>query len=291
MRAVAMQGRRIRPVTRTVFASVGRVFQSACQPSPYHGLSRPTPFMLLTDKKILVTGGSRGIGRALCHVLAREGADIAFCYATSHGAAEETAALVRAHGRDALAVQADVGDRAAAAAFVEQAHDHFGRVDAVVLNAGINRTTLFLRMPDDDWDDIIRTNVDGLYNVGKPAFRIMARQKGGSFLAISSISGIRTAPAGVPYAVSKAASIGFTKGIAREGGRFGIRANAIAVGIVDTDLAGTIPDRFVRTYEKHAALGRTGHPDEVAELASFLLSDRNSYMSGEVIVQDGGTVV
>ena len=95
----------------------------------------------------------------------------------------------------------------------------------------------------------------------------------------------------MPYAVSKAAAIGFVKGVAREGGRLGIRANAIAVGIVDTDLAGTIPDRFVHTYEKYAALGRTGHPEEVGELAAFLLSDRNSYMSGEVIVQDGGTVV
>lgn len=247
--------------------------------------------MLLLNKKILVTGGSRGIGRSLCDVFAREGADVAFCYASSHDAAEETAARVRAHGRDVLAVQADVGDREAARAFVEQAHAHFGRIDGVVLNAGINRTTLFLRMPDTDWDDIIRTNVDGLYNVGKPAFNLMARQKSGSFLAISSISGIRTAPAGVPYAVSKAAAIGFTKGIAREGGRLGIRANAIAVGIVDTELAGTIPDRFVHTYEKYAALGRTGTPDEVAELAAFLLSDRNSYMSGEVIVQDGGTVV
>lgn len=247
--------------------------------------------MLLENKKILVTGGSRGIGRSLCDVLAREGADVAFCYAASHEAAEETASLVRAHGRDVLAVQADVGDREAAQAFVEQAHAHFGRIDAVVLNAGINRGSLFLRMPDADWDDIIRTNVDGLYNVGKPAFRIMAKQKSGAFLAISSISGIRTAPAGVPYAVSKAAAIGFTKGIAREGGRLGIRANAIAVGIVDTDLAGTIPDRFIHTYERYAALGRLGHPDEVAELAAFLLSDRNSYMSGEVVVQDGGTVV
>ena len=247
--------------------------------------------MLLENKKIIVTGGSRGIGRSLCAVLAREGADIAFCYASSHDAAEETAELVRSAGRDVLAVQADVGDRAAAGAFVEQAHSHMGHIDAVVLNAGINRGSLFLKMPDADWDDIIRTNVDGLYNIGKPAFRLMARRRSGSFLVISSISGIRTAPAGVPYAVSKAAAIGFTKSIAREGGRLGIRANAIAVGIVDTDLAGTIPDRFVHTYEKYAALGRLGHPDEVAELGAFLLSSRNSYMSGEVVVQDGGTVV
>ncbi len=247
--------------------------------------------MLLQDKKILVTGGSRGIGRSLCTVFAREGADVAFCYATSHAAADETAALVRAEGRDAFAVQADVGDREAAGDFVEQAHAHFGRLDGVVLNAGINRASLFLRMPDQDWDDILRVNVGGLYNVGKPAFAIMARQRSGSFLAISSISGIRTAPAGVPYAVSKAAAIGFTKSIAREGGRLGIRANAIAVGIVETDLAGTIPHRFVDTYRKYAALGRTGTTDEVAELAAFLLSDRNSYMSGEVVVQDGGTVV
>ncbi len=247
--------------------------------------------MLLENKKILVTGGSRGIGRALCAVFAREGADVAFCFATSHDAAAETAGAIREHGREALALQADVGDREAARAFVEKVHARFGRIDGAVLNAGINRSSLFLRMPDADWDDIMRTNVGGLYNVGKPVFGLMARQKAGALLAISSISGIRTAPAGVPYAVSKAAAIGFIKGVAREGGRLGIRANAIAVGIVDTELAGTIPERFVHMYERHAALGRTGHPEEVAELAAFLLSDRNSYMSGEVVVQDGGTVV
>ena len=247
--------------------------------------------MLLESKKVLVTGGSRGIGRAICAVFAREGADVAFCYASDEAAAEETAALVRGHGRDCLAVKADVGDRAAAGAFVAAVLDRFGRVDVAVLNAGINRSSLFLRMPDADWDDVVRVNVGGLYNVGKPVFAAMARRKAGHVLTITSISGIRTAPAGVPYAVTKAAAVGFTKGLAREGGRLGVRANAIAVGIVDTDLAGTIPARFQTFYRDYAALGRTGHPDETAELAAFLVCDRNSFMTGEVIVQDGGVVV
>lgn len=247
--------------------------------------------MLLEGKIVLVTGGSRGIGRSLCAVLAREGAHVAFCYASDADAAAETEALVRAHGRDVLSVQADVGDRDASAAFVAAALERFGRLDVAVLNAGINRQRLFLRMPDEDWDAIVRVNVGGLYNVGKPAYAAMARQKAGHVLAITSISGVRTAPAGVPYAVTKAAAVGFVKAIAREGGRLGIRANGIAVGIVDTELAGTIPDRFQKLYAQYAALGRLGHPDEVAELAAFLVSDRNTYMTGEVVVQDGGVVV
>lgn len=247
--------------------------------------------LLLSGKTVLVTGGSRGIGRALCAVLAREGADVAFCYAHNEEAAMETVAQIEVHGRRALAIRADVGDREASAKMVAEVVEAFGRIDACVLNAGINRGNLFLRLPDEDWDELVRVNINGLYNVGKPVFQAMFRQRAGHILAISSIAGIRTAPAGVPYAVTKAAAIGFIKGIAREGGKLGIRANAVAVGIVDTDLAGTIPDRFVDFYRDYAALGRTGHPEEVGELAAFLLSDRNSYMTGEVIVQDGGVVV
>ena len=240
---------------------------------------------------MLVTGGSRGIGRSICEVFAREGADVAFCYAANGGAAEETTALIQAQGRQALAFKADVGDRQAACQMVTEVTDVFGRIDVVVLNAGINRGSLFLRMPDADWDDIMRTNVGGLYNVGKPVFQQMMKQRGGAFLTISSISGIRTVPAGVPYAVSKAASIGFTKAIAREGARLGIRANAIAVGVVETDLAGTIPQHFIAKYKDWCALDRLGRPSETAELAAFLASDRNSYMTGEVVVQDGGVVI
>lgn len=247
--------------------------------------------MLLENKKVLVTGGSRGIGRSLCHVFAREGADVAFCYAANHEAAEATRALVEDEGREVLAVQADVGDREASRALVEEVVETFGRLDVLVLNAGINRGNLFLRMPDGDWDEIMRVNVGGLYNVGKPAYQQMMTQRKGVVLAITSISGIRTVPAGVPYATSKAAAIGFVKGLAREGARLGIRANAIAVGVVETDLAGTIPQHFLDQYREWCALDRFGDPSETAELAAFLVSDRNSFMTGEVIVQDGGVVV
>jgi 3-oxoacyl-[acyl-carrier protein] reductase len=247
--------------------------------------------MLLEGKKALITGGSRGIGRSLCRVFAREGADVAFCYAHNRVAADETCAIIEEQGRIGLGVKADVSDRAASADMVEAVIAEMGRIDILVLNAGINRGSLFLRMPDEHWDEIVGTNINGLYNVGKPVFQQMMKQRGGSFLAISSISGIRTAPAGVPYAMSKAAALGFIKAVAREGGKLGIRANAIAVGIVETDLAGTIPQHFMDAYKNWAALDRFGHPDETAELAAFLVSDRNSYMTGEVIVQDGGVVV
>ncbi len=247
--------------------------------------------MLLEGKKILVTGGSRGIGRALCGVFAREGADIAFCYASNEEAAAETVRLIEEHGREALAIQADVGDRPASRAMVEKATADMGRIDVCVMNAGINRGSLFLRMDAKDWDDIIRVNVNGLFNVGQPVFQQMMRQRGGTFLSISSISAIRTAPAGVPYATSKAAAVGFIKQIAREGSRLNIRANAIAVGVVETDLADTIPPHFLELYKDWCALGRLGTAAETAELAAFIVSDRNSYMTGEVIVQDGGVVV
>lgn len=246
--------------------------------------------LLLEDKKVLITGGSRGIGRALCDVFAREGADVALCYAASGDAAQETADLVRGHGREALAIQADVASRDASEQLVEQVIGSFGRIDVLVLNAGINRTSMFARMPEQDWDDIMAVNVGQLYSVGKPVFRQMMRQRGGHMLAITSISGIRTAPAGVPYAVSKAAAVGFVKAIAREGGAFGIRANGIAVGVVETELADQIPDRFLETLKNWAAVGRLGDVRETAELAAFLVSDRNSYMSGEIVIQDGGAV-
>ena len=247
--------------------------------------------MLLEDKKVLITGGSRGIGRSLCTIFAREGADIAFCFTSNEKAAEEVRADIEAKNRKAMAFRADVGDRASSAIMVEQAVEALGHIDILVLNAGINRGSLFLRMPPQDWDDIIRVNIGGLYNVGNPVYQHMMRRRHGIFLTISSISGIRTVPAGVPYATSKAAAIGFTKAIAREGSRLGIRANAIAVGVVETELAMSIPDHFLSIYKDWCALDRFGQADETAELAAFIVSDRNSYMTGEVIIQDGGVVV
>jgi 3-oxoacyl-[acyl-carrier protein] reductase len=247
--------------------------------------------MLLEGKRLLVTGGSRGIGRAIVHVCAREGADVAFCYRSNEDAAREAQEAAEAHGRRVLALRADVGDREASRAMVEQVADKLGGLDGLVLNAGVNRGNLFLRLPDADWDDLVRVNVDSLYNVGKPAYQQMVSQRSGRIVAITSIAGTRTAPAGVPYAVTKSASVGFVKGVAREGGRLGIMANGIAVGIVDTDLADTIPDRFTEAYTDFASLGRKGRPAEVAELTAWLLSDRNTYLTGEIIQQDGGTLV
>ncbi len=247
--------------------------------------------MLLEGSRILVTGGSRGIGRAICDIAAREGADVAFCYRSNEEAAAETVAAIESHGRRALAIKADVGDRQASADLVAHVIDAFGRIDGLVLNAGINRGNLFLRLPDDDWDELVRVNVGGLYNVGKPVYQQMARQRSGRMVAVTSIAGTRTAPAGVPYAVTKSASVGFVKGVAREGGALGILCNGIAVGVVETDLANTIPPRFVDAYKSFAPLGRTGNASEVGELAAWLLSSRNTYLTGEVIQQDGGTLV
>lgn len=247
--------------------------------------------MLLEGQSILITGGSRGIGRALVEVCAREGADVAFCYRSNDAAANQARQAAEAHGRRVLALRCDVSDRTASADMVERVVEELGSIDGLVLNAGINRGNLFLRLPEADWDELVRVNVDSLYNVGKPAYQQMASQRSGRIVAITSIAATRTAPAGVPYAVTKAASVGFVKGVAREGGAFGVQANGIAVGIVETDLADTIPERFAEQYGAYSPMGRLGRPAEVAELAAWLLSDRNTYLTGEIIQQDGGTLV
>ncbi len=245
---------------------------------------------LLEGKVALVTGGSRGIGRGICEVFAREGCDIALNYRANDAAAEETAAAIRAYGRRVVTYCVSVADRPAVRQMVKDALNDFEQIDILVNNAAINRPDMFLTMSDKAWDEVMDVNLNGLFNVTKPVFKHMARRRYGRILNISSIGGIRTVPTSVHYATSKAAVVGFTKMLAREGAAFGILVNAIAAGIFDTDLGQTLPDRFRETYEMWCSVGRLGKPQEIGELAAFLVSDRNAYMNGEVIILDGGTV-
>jgi 3-oxoacyl-[acyl-carrier protein] reductase len=245
---------------------------------------------LLEGKVALVTGGSRGIGRGICEVFAREGCDIALNYHTNDAAAEEAAAAIRAMGRRVVTYRASVADRPAMKRVVQEVLADFERIDILVNNAAVNRPDMFLTMSDKAWDEVMGVNLNGLFNVTKPVFKHMARRRYGRILNISSIAGIRSVPTSVHYATSKAAVIGFTKMLAREGAAFGVLVNAIAAGIFNTDLGNTLPDRFRETYEMWCSVGRLGTPQEVGELAAFLVSDRNAYMNGEVIILDGGTV-
>ena len=245
---------------------------------------------LLEGKKAIITGGSRGIGRALCEVFAREGADIAFNYNVSDERAAATVDKIQSFGRQGLSFKVSVTDRPGIIKMVKQIHEAFGRIDILVNNAAINRGDMFATTTEKAWDEVMDTNVNGVFNVTKPVYKYMIRQRGGMILNMSSIGAIRSLPTAVHYATSKAAVIGFTKCLSREASTFGITVNAIAAGIFDTDLSDALPDKFLQLHELWCAKGRRGHPEELAEFAAFLVSDRNSYMNGEVITVDGGAV-
>jgi 3-oxoacyl-[acyl-carrier protein] reductase len=245
---------------------------------------------LLEGKKVIITGGSRGIGRALCEVFAREGADIAFNYNVSDERAAATVDKIQSYGRQGLSFKVSVTDRPGIIKMVKQIHEQLGRIDILVNNAAINRGDMFATTTERAWDEVIDTNVNGVFNVTKPVYKYMIRQRAGNILNMTSIGAIRSLPTAVHYATSKAAIIGFTKCLSREAATFGITVNAIAAGIFDTDLSDALPDKFLQLHELWCAKGRRGHPEELAEFAAFMVSDRNSYMNGEVVTVDGGAV-
>ena len=245
---------------------------------------------LLEGKKAIITGGSRGIGRALCEVFAREGADIAFNYHSRDDAAREVLEKIRGFDRKGLAYKISITDRPAINKMVREIHHEFGRIDILVNNAAINRADNFATMTEHAWHQVIDTNVLGLFNVTKPVFKHMLRQRAGNILNISSIGALRAMPTAVHYATSKAAVIGFTKCLAREASQFGVVVNAIAAGIFDTELAEMLPERLIEMHNFWVAKGRSGKPEELAEFAAFMVSDRNSYMIGEVVTVDGGSI-
>ncbi|MEP7271778.1 MAG: 3-oxoacyl-ACP reductase family protein [Acidobacteriota bacterium] len=245
---------------------------------------------LLEGKKAIISGGSRGIGRALCEVFAREGADVAFNYNVSDDRAAATVDKIESFGRRGKSFKVSVTDRPGINKMVRQVIAEFGKIDILVNNAAINRGDNFATMTERAWDEVIETNVNGLFNVTKPVFKQMLRQRSGNILNLSSIGALRALPTAVHYATSKAAVIGFTKCLSREAAPFGVTVNAIAAGIFDTDLSDALPERLLEMHKFWCAKGRRGHPEELAEFAAFLVSDRNSYMIGEVITIDGGSI-
>jgi len=245
---------------------------------------------LLDGKKAIISGGSRGIGRALCEVFAREGADVAFNYNVSDDRAAATVDRIQSFGRQARSFKVSVTDRPGINKMVRHVISEFGRVDILVNNAAINRGDNFATMTERAWDEVIETNVNGLFNVTKPVFKQMLRQRSGHILNLSSIGALRALPTAVHYATSKAAVIGFTKCLSREAAPFGVTVNAIAAGIFDTDLSDALPERLLEMHKFWCAKGRRGHPEELAEFAAFLVSEKNSYMIGEVITIDGGSI-
>lgn len=245
---------------------------------------------LLAGKIAIISGGSRGIGRALCEVFAREGADIAFNYNVSDERAAATVDRIESYGRHARAFKVSVTDRPGINRMVRQVITDFGRIDILVNNAAINRGDNFATMTERAWDEVIETNVGGLFNVTKPVFKQMLRQRSGNILNLSSIGALRALPTAVHYATSKAAVIGFTKCLSREAAPFGVVVNAIAAGIFETDLSDALPERLLEMHKFWCAKGRRGAPEELAEFAAFMVSEKNSYMIGEIVTIDGGSI-
>jgi len=246
--------------------------------------------LLLEGKRAFVSGGTRGIGAAICEIFAREGADVAFNYHSRDDLAEETKAKIEAHGRRALAFKVSVTDRVGMKKVAREIVEIWDRIDILVNNAAVNKGDNFATTTDKSWDWVIDTNVNGLFAVTKPFYKQMIRKRAGSILNITSIGAIRSLPTSVHYATSKAAVIGFTKCLSREAANFNITVNAIAAGIFDTDLGHSLPERLLQMHDFWVARQRLGRPAELAEFAAFLVSDRNSFMSGEVVIVDGGAV-
>jgi len=236
----------------------------------------------LQDKVILVTGGSRGIGRAIVETLARAGAIVAFTY---RGSMEAARSLAEAHPGRVLSYQADVTDGVRAEAIVEELVKKYGRLDGLVNNAGITQDNLLLRLSEAQWEAVIQTNLKGPFLYSKAALKPMLRQRNGSIVNISSIVGITGNPGQTNYAAAKAGLIAFTKSLAKEVGSRNIRVNAIAPGFIQTDMTTHLP---AAAWQSRIALGRLGEPTEIAQVCAFLLSDLSSYITGEVIVVDGG---
>lgn len=244
--------------------------------------------MRLEDKTALVTGGSRGIGKAIALALAEDGADVVITYARSTDAANEVKEEIERLGGKAKALQADAVDQAKAEEVISGIVEDWGKLDILVNNAGITRDNLILRMSEEQWDEVIDTNLKSIFNYSKAAAKPMMRNRGGSIINISSVVGISGNAGQSNYAASKAGIIGFTKSYAKELASRNIRANVVAPGYIQTEMTGELNEKVLESIKNETPMGRAGEAEEVANAVLFLASDLSSYITGEVIRVDGG---
>ncbi len=243
---------------------------------------------LLTGKVALITGASRGIGRAIAQRFAQEGAAVAFTYLSSVEKAQALEEELQAFGVPVKGYRSDASDFQAAEDLIGQVLTDFGKLDVLINNAGITKDGLLMRMSEEQWDTVINVNLKSVFNLTKAAIKTMMKAKAGSIINLTSVVGIRGNAGQANYAASKAGIIGFTKSVALELGSRNVRSNAIAPGFIETEMTGEINEKALEEWKQQIPMKRGGQPDEVADCAVFLASDLSRYITGQVLQVDGG---